>query len=128
MADRLSKLAPEQLSQLPTQPWYREYWSLVGEHRRQTRFSVQEKNFYEQTLKMLKMESNALKRQCFALTLLMFGDLKTAYPMLDQNLLPTKLQSDLSTFMAWNSVLNDETVVGNVIADVSYGGGVVAAA
>ena len=108
MADRMLHCNPDQLQSLPNQPWYCEYWKLVGEHKRTTKFDEQEKSIREQTIRMLGREQNPGKRQLFALVMLMFGELQTALPMFNQQLLPPKILQDLQVFIAWNTILEAE--------------------
>ncbi len=99
MADMLSKLTPEQFNALPNQPWYREYWRLVEERRRETKYADVEKNLRDQTLEMLRRENEQSKQQNFAATLLMLGDIDQALPLIDQRSWAPKLREDFATFM-----------------------------
>ena len=98
-ADRLSRLTVEQFNAFPSQPWYREYWRLVGECRRETKYADAEKNLRDQTLEMLRRENDQSKRQLFAAILLLFGDIERALPIIDRQLWASKFREDFATFM-----------------------------
>ena len=107
MAEILSNLPPEALRQIYLTDFYTEFWKLAGEAQRVTKFAEEEKNISRQVLERVRQEANPVRRQFFALLLIVFGELQEAQRLIDQNLWSQQLRQDFAAFMNWNQIINN---------------------
>lgn len=108
MAEILVNLPPEAMVNITFQDFYAEYWKLTGEAHRKTKFAEEEKNISRQVLEQAQLEQNPVRRQYLALILILFGELQTAQPLIDQKFCSPQLLNDLATFIKWNDLANNQ--------------------
>lgn len=106
MAETLLGLSPETMSRIAFTDFYTDYWKLAGEYQRITKFAEEEKNISRQILAQAQRENNPVRRQYFALLLIVFGELQEAQRLMNYNLWPQQLRQDFETFAKWLRVAN----------------------
>ena len=106
MTEILSSLPPEALKQLYLADFYSELWKLAGEAHHKTKFAEDEKNISRQILSTAQQEANPVRRQFFALLLIMFGEMQEAQRFIDQNLWSQQLRLDFDAFTKWNRIVS----------------------
>lgn len=106
MAEIFSNLPPEALRQIYLTDFYTDFWKLAGEAHRRTKFAEEEKNISRQVLERARQESNPVRRQFFALLLIIFGELQEAQRLIDQNLWAQQLRQDFDAFAKWNRLVS----------------------
>ena len=80
MAENFLNLPPEAMKQIYLADFYLEFWKLVGEAHRVTKFAEEEKNFSQQILERARQENNPVRRQYFILSLLLYADTFLRHP------------------------------------------------
>lgn len=106
MAEIISRLPLEAMANITFADFYTEFWRLAGEAHRVTKFAQEEKNISRQILSAARQEKNSVRRQYFALALIVFGEFAEAQKLLNLNLCPFQLRQDLETFAKWNQILS----------------------
>lgn len=107
MAEIFSNLPPEALKQIYLTDFYTDFWKLAGEAHRVTKFAEEEKNISRQILERARQESNPVRRQFFALLLIIFGELQEAQRLIDQNLWSQQLRQDFDAFTKWQRLTDN---------------------
>lgn len=118
MAEIFSNLPPEALRQIYLTDFYTDFWKLAGEAQRRTKFAEEEKNISRQVLERARQESNPVRRQFFALLLIIFGELQEAQRLIDQNLWSQQLRQDFDAFAKWQR-LTDNPLLPQVRAKIA---------
>ena len=106
MAETLLNLPPEFMEDIDLAEWYPEFWRLVGEHKRTTKFLAEEKIFCKQLALDAAKETNPVRRQFFALIFLIFGEYKHFSTLINQNYWSAQLKKDFAVFVKWDSIIN----------------------
>lgn len=106
MAEIFSRLPLDALKNFALTDFYTDFWRLAGEAHRVTKFAQEEKNISRQILSAARAEKNPVRRQYFALALLVFGEFEDARQLTDLNLCPFQLRQDLETFAKWNRIIS----------------------
>ena len=86
MAEKISRLSPDEMPFLHLNEIYYEFWQLAREVNRVTKFSAEEKNISLQILQQALREENPVCRQYLALALIALGQLQTAQKLVRPNL------------------------------------------
>ncbi|MBR4642206.1 MAG: capsular polysaccharide synthesis protein [Selenomonadaceae bacterium] len=107
MAEIFSNLPPEVLRQIYLTDFYTEFWRLAGEAHRKTKFYDEEKNISRQILELARQEQNPIRRQVFALLLIVFGEMQEAQKFIDQRLWPQQLRQDFDAFAKWHRIISN---------------------
>jgi len=107
MAEFLSTLPPEAMKTFYLADFYAEFWKLVGEAHRVTKFAEEEKNFSQQILERAHKENNPVRRQYFLLALLMFGKFQEVRRLANYNLWSFQLRQDFDAFINWRRVTDE---------------------
>jgi len=106
MAEIFSNLPPEALRQIYLTDFYTDFWKLAGEAQRRTKFAEEEKNISRQVLERARQESNPVRRQFFALLMIIFGEMQEAQRFIDQNLWSQQLRQDFDAFAKWQRIVS----------------------
>lgn len=106
MAENFSSLPPEALRQIYLTDFYTDFWKLAGEAHRVTKFAEEEKNISRQILERAQREVNPVRRQFFALLLIIFGEMQEAQRLIDKNLWPQQLRQDFDAFAKWHRLVS----------------------
>ena len=107
MAEIFSNLPPEVLRQIYLTDFYTDFWKLAGEAHRKTKFYDEEKNISRQILELARQEQNPVRRQVFALLLIVFGEMQEAQKFIDQRLWPQQLRQDFDAFAKWHRIISN---------------------
>ena len=108
MAETLSSLPPEAMANITFTEWYTDFWKLAGEYKRVTKFAGEEKNISQQVLNFARQEQNPVRRQYFALALILFGEFEESQKLIKQRFLSPQLLKDFATFIKWNDLANNQ--------------------
>ena len=108
MAETLLNLPPDFMTDIDLADWYPEFWRLVGEHQRTSKFSAEEKIFCKQLTQDAAKETNPVRRQYFALIFLFFGKHQTFSELINQNHWSAQLKKDFAAFVKWDSIVNSQ--------------------
>ncbi len=108
MAETLSSLPPEAMANITFRDFYTEFWKLAGEARHKTKFAEEEKNISRQVVERAQVEQNPVRRQYFALVLMIFGEMQAAQSLIDQRFWSPQLLNDFATFINWNALANNQ--------------------
>ena len=106
MAEMISRLPLDAMKTIYLTDFYTDFWRLAGEAYRRTKFAQEEKNISRQILEQARAEKNPVRRQYFALALIVFGEFAEAQRLIDLNLCPFQLRQDLETFAKWTQILS----------------------
>ena len=108
MAEILASLPPEAMANITFADFYTEFWRLAGDAHRVTKFAEEEKNISRQVLEQAQREINPVRRQYFALTLILFDEFRSAQPLIDQRFWSPQLLNDFATFIKWIDLANNQ--------------------
>ena len=107
MAETFANLPPEAMRTLFLTDFYPEFWKLAGVAQRKTKFAEDEKNTSRQILERARQEQNPVRQQYFALSLLIFGELREAQSLINQNLWSYQIRQDFEAFVNWRKVTDE---------------------
>lgn len=107
LAEILSSLSPEAMTNITFKDFYSDFWKLVGESHRKTKFQDEEENISQQALEKARQEKNPVRQQFFALTLILFGKLQEAQPFINKKFWSPQLKKDYAIFINWNDLANN---------------------
>lgn len=100
MAESFLNHAGSSLESVPRQPWYGEYWKLVGKRPEDSGIARQMDALGREILAWMEGK-DALPRQFGALALLLVAPFREARAHIDTSLWPEKLREDLHVLEAW---------------------------
>ena len=106
MLNRILNAPPQVISEVHLEEWYNQFWRLAGITAQINKLSEQEEKICEQVLNEGQRVDN-LKRQFFALALILYGKISDAESLIDNNLWSKKLREDYTTFLNWRKILID---------------------
>lgn len=106
MANTFLQLPPELMADIELAEWYPDFWKVVGLHYHRTKFSAEEKNLCREILDVARKEKNPIRRQYYALTFLLFGEMQEFSQLVDQSYWSAQLKKDFATFVKWDTLIN----------------------
>lgn len=101
IAQRLVNYPSAKMSELPLEPWYRQIWKFASAAPE----LEESPEVVRRILAAAEKFSEPVRRQYFALALLIFGEFRQFYALADKNLWPAKLREDFELFARWNRLI-----------------------
>ena len=106
MTERLANFPPEKINELHLADWYGQYWKLLDILKYTNEPQEQKLKLARQIWTAATATDNPVKRQYFALALLMFGVSRESQMLMNQDLWSRELREDFSKYVAWNQLIS----------------------
>lgn len=106
IVERLLNFAPEKMPELHLQEWYRNFWKFAGLAPYMNTTPEVREGVCWQILDLVKRQNNSVRRQYFALALLLLGKVKESQTLMNQSLWSKNLRDDFEIFERWNKLAN----------------------
>lgn len=104
LTERLINFSPEKMSEIHLQDWYSLYWKLADLLQYINAPKEQTENACIQIKSFIAREADPVRRQYFALALLLFGKFQEFQSLADKKLWSENLREDFDTFMKFNKL------------------------
>ncbi len=106
IAERIMNFPPEKFSELHLQDWYGAYWKLLDCLQYFQEPPENKEKAVQKILQFVQRESNNIRRQYFALTLLLFGKVREFNALADKNLWSKNLREDFEAYSKFNNLMS----------------------
>lgn len=104
IAERLMNFPPKKMSELHLQDWYGVFWRLIDVFQYSNDPPQNKENAVQQILQFVQRDSDAVRRQYFALALLLFGKVQEFQSLADKRLWSKNLREDFENFSKFNQL------------------------
>ena len=122
LAKKILTLPSEELMNFHTKDFYPEFWHLVTEAQRPTKFSEEYKAISQNLLQQVRQEKEPIRRQYLVLICIMFGELVETSDLIEQKYWPRLLRDRFLDFMRVNSLANTSMPrnMSKLVSDIAH--------
>ena len=104
MVNRVLNTNVKVFPEVHLEEWYNQFWRLAGLTVQVNKLTAEEENLCTHLFNDAKKEFG-VKRQLFALTLILFGKLNEAESLIEQKVWSKNLRDDYATFKNWRQIV-----------------------